>query len=121
MPHTFSVIFGAAAASGAGARRDGRRLASLFMLPAVIMAFIGLAMGGYSRAAFVVGVMDRAHTRESLALATNLVSNEQFQVRDYTEQEKLRLAVFVQDKRTGVVHQAIDVLWQKPSQGTKAT
>jgi hypothetical protein len=33
--------------------------------------------------------------------------------------QKLRLAVFVQDKRTGVVHQAADVPWQAPS--TKAS
>jgi hypothetical protein len=44
-----------------------------------------------------------------------------FAVEPTWNQKKLRLAVFVQDKRTGVVHQAIDVLWQKPSQGTKAT
>ena len=32
--------------------------------------------------------------------------------------QKLRLAVFVQDKRTGVVHQAADVPWQTPSTKT---
>jgi hypothetical protein len=32
--------------------------------------------------------------------------------------QKLRLAVFVQDKRTGVVHQAADVPWQVPSTKT---
>ena len=80
--------------SGARARRDRRGLVTLFLLPAAIMAIIGLAMGGYSRSSFVVGVLDRAHTPESIALLPNLVSNEQFRVRDYTDQEKLRLAVF---------------------------
>jgi len=34
MPHSLNVIFGAAAAGGAGAARDRRRLAVLFLLPA---------------------------------------------------------------------------------------
>ena len=103
MPHTSSVILGAAAASGAGTRRDGRRLATLFLLPAAIMAIIGLAMGGYTSASFVVGVMDRAHTPESLALVANLMSSEQFRVRDYTDQEKLRLAVFRGRMNAGIL------------------
>src|SRR5215469_2448678 len=103
MPHTLGVIFGAAAASGAGARRDGRPLATLFLLPAAIMAIIGLAMGGYSTASFVVGVMDRAHTPESRGLLANLVSNEQFRVRDYTDNEKLRLAVFRGRMNAGIL------------------
>jgi ABC-2 type transport system permease protein len=89
--------------SGAGTRRDGRRLAILFLLPAAIMAIIGIAMGGYTSASFVVGVMDRVHTPESLALVANLVSNEQFRVRDYTDQEKLRLAVFRGRMNAGIL------------------
>jgi len=103
MPHTLSVIFGAAVASGAGTRRDSRRLATLFLLPAAIMAIIGFAMGGYSSASFAVGVVDRAHTPQSLALVTNLVSNEQLRVRDYTDQEKLRLAVFRGRMNAGIL------------------
>jgi ABC-2 type transport system permease protein len=103
MRHTLSVIFGAAAASGAGARRDGRRLAVLFLLPAVIMAIIGLAMGGYSTSSFVVGVMDRAHTPQSLALVAGLESNEQFRVRAYSDNERLRLAVFRGRMNAGII------------------
>jgi ABC-2 type transport system permease protein len=103
MRHTLSVIFGAAAASGAGARRDGRRLAVLFLLPAAIMAIIGLAMGGYSTASFVVGVIDEAHTPQSLALIAGLASNEQYRVRDYTDNQKLRLAVFRGRMNAGII------------------
>jgi ABC-2 type transport system permease protein len=103
MRHTLTVIFGAAAASGAGTRRDGRRLAVLFLLPAVIMAIIGLAMGGYSTSSFVVGVIDQAHTPQSLALVAGLESNQQFRVRDYTDNEKLRLAVFRGRMNAGII------------------
>jgi ABC-2 type transport system permease protein len=94
IPHTFNVILGAAAASGAGARRDSRRLAVLFLLPAIVMAVVGLAMGGYSSASFVVGIKDEARTSASAALAAALVSNEKFRIRDYTDEDRLRLAVF---------------------------
>ncbi|HXW83700.1 MAG TPA: hypothetical protein VEJ86_04800, partial [Candidatus Binataceae bacterium] len=90
MPHSLNVILGAAAASGAGAARDRRRLALLFLLPATVMAVVGFAMGGYSSASLVVGVLDRAHTSESRALVTALESNEQFRVRDYRNAERLR-------------------------------
>jgi hypothetical protein len=41
-----------------------------------------------------------------------------FEIQPAWNQQKLRLAVFVQDKRTGVVHQAADVPWQTPSPKT---
>jgi ABC-2 type transport system permease protein len=94
MLHTLNVIFGAAAANSAAARRNRRRLAALFLLPATAMAIVGLAMGGYSSASFVVGVLDKAHTSASQTLAAGLAHNEQFRIRYYTNQDKLRLAVF---------------------------
>ena len=89
MRHSVNVILGAAAVSGAGVRRDRRRLAVLFLIPIIVMAVMGFAMGGYSSASFVVGILDRAHTTESRALAARLVSNEQFRVRDYSGEEWL--------------------------------
>jgi len=94
MSNIFNVILAAAAANGAAARRDRRRLAVLFLLPATVMAIVGLAMGGYSSASFVVGVLDKAQTSASQALAAGLAYNEQFRIRRYTNPEKLRLAVF---------------------------
>jgi hypothetical protein len=41
-----------------------------------------------------------------------------FEIEPAWNRQKLRLAVFVQDKRTGVVHQAADVPWQTPSTKT---
>src|SRR5215471_10986119 len=103
MPHSLNVILGAAAASGAGVRRDRRRLAVLFLIPTVVMAVVGFAMGGYNTASFVVGILDRANTRESRALAASLVSHEQFRTRDYTSEERLRIAVFRGRMNAGIV------------------
>ncbi len=41
-----------------------------------------------------------------------------FEIEPAWKRQKLRLAVFVQDKRTGVVHQAADVPWRTPSSKT---
>lgn len=101
--HSLNVIFGAAAASGAGVRRDNRRLAVLFLVPLTVMAVVGFAMGGYSSSSFEVGVLDRANTQESRALAARLVSNEQFQVRDYARQDRLKIAVFRGRMNAGIV------------------
>ncbi|HKM98921.1 MAG TPA: ABC transporter permease [Candidatus Binataceae bacterium] len=91
---SLSVIFRAATVSGAGVRRDRRRLVSLFLVPTVVMAVVGFAMGGYSSASFEVGLLDQANTIESRALAAALVSNEHFHIRDYTNEERLKIAVF---------------------------
>jgi ABC-2 type transport system permease protein len=103
MPHSLNVILGAAAASGAGVRRDRRRLAVLFLIPTIVMAVVGFAMGGYATASLVVGILDRAHTNESRALAAGLVSHEQFRIRDYTSEERLRIAVFRGRMNAGIV------------------
>ena len=103
LSHSLNVIFGAAAVSGAGVRRDRRRLAVLFLLPTLVMAVIGFAMGGYSSASFEVGLLDRANTSASRALAAALVSNEQFQIRDYTNEERLKLAVFRGRMNAGIL------------------
>ncbi|MGO9606392.1 MAG: ABC transporter permease [Candidatus Binataceae bacterium] len=103
LSRSWSVIFGAAAVSGAGVRRDRRRLVTLFLLPLVVMAVVGFAMGGYSSASFEVGLLDQANTSESRALATALVSNEHFQLRDYTNEERLKIAVFRGRMTAGIV------------------
>jgi ABC-2 type transport system permease protein len=103
MPHTLNVILGAAAVSGAGVRRDRRRLAVLFLVPTLVMAVVGFAMGGYTNASLVVAILDRAHTSESRALVAGLVSHEQFRIRDYTSEERLRIAVFRGRMNAGIV------------------
>ena len=57
LSHSLNVIFGAAAVSGASVRRDRRRLVVLFLLPTLVMAIVGFAMGGYSSASFEVGLV----------------------------------------------------------------
>ncbi len=103
MRRSLNVIFGAAAASGAAAARDRRWLVALFLLPGVIMAVVGFAMGGYVSSSFVVGILDRAHTSESRALIARLEANEQFRVRDYTNAERLRIAVFRGRMNAGIL------------------
>jgi len=103
MAHSLNVIFGAASVSGVGARRDRRRLASLFLLPVTVMAIVGFAMGGYSSQSFVVGILDRAHTRESRAFTEALAANEPVRIREYTDQERLRLAVFRGRMNAGIL------------------
>jgi ABC-2 type transport system permease protein len=103
MAHSLNVIFGAASVSSAGVSRDRRRLAVLFLLPATVMAIVGFAMGGYSSQGFVVGVIDRAHTQESRALAQALVANEQFRIREYSDPDRLRMAVFRGRMNAGIV------------------
>jgi ABC-2 type transport system permease protein len=103
LPHSLNVILGAAAANGAGARRDRRRLAMLFLLPTIVMAIVGFAMSGSSTASFAVGVLDQAQTSESRALAAALVSNEQFRIRDYDRQDRLQIAVFRGRMNAGIL------------------
>jgi len=103
MANSLNIILGAASVSGAGARRDRRRLTSLFLVPLVVMAIIGFAMGGYSNQSFVVGVLDRAHTAESRALVQGLEENEQFRIREYTDQGRLRIAVFRGRMNAGIL------------------
>jgi len=67
------------------------------------MAVVGFAMGGYTNASLVVGILDRAHTSESRALVAGLVSHEQFRIRDYTSEERLRIAVFRGRMNAGIV------------------
>ena len=44
-----------------------------------------------------------------------------FKIEPDWKRQNLRLAVFVQDKRTGVIHQATDLAWQSTSTPAKAT
>ncbi len=62
-----NVLAAASAANGASTRRNQRRLAALFLLPAAVMAIIGIAMGGYSDPSLVVGILDRAGTSTTVS------------------------------------------------------
>jgi ABC-2 type transport system permease protein len=50
-----------------------------------------------------VGILDRADTNESRALAAALVSNEHFQIRDYGSEDRLKIAVFRGRMNAGIV------------------
>jgi ABC-2 type transport system permease protein len=98
-----NVIAAASAANGASTRRDRRRLAVLFVLPVAMMTIIGIAMGGYSKPSLVVGVLDRAGTDESRELIAAIAGNPHIQIRSYTDQEKMRIAVFRGRLNAGVI------------------
>jgi ABC-2 type transport system permease protein len=98
-----NVIAAASAANGASTRRNQRKLAALFLVPAAVMAIIGIAMGGYSDPSMVVGVLDRAGTSASSALSAAIAVDQHMRVRPYTDQEKLRLAVFRGRLDAGIV------------------
>lgn len=98
-----NVIAAASAANGASTSRNQRRLAALFLVPAAVMAIIGIAMGGYSDPSMVVGVLDRAGTGASRSLSAALAADQQMRTRSYTDQEKMRLAVFRGRLDAGVV------------------
>jgi ABC-2 type transport system permease protein len=98
-----NVIAAASAANGASTGRDQRRLGALFLLPVAIMAIIGIAMGGYSDPSLVVGVLDRAGTGASRELISAIAANQHMRIRRYTDQEKMRIAVFRGRLNAGVI------------------
>jgi ABC-2 type transport system permease protein len=98
-----NAIAAASAANAARTRRQPRRLALLFVVPAIVMAIIGLAMGGYSNPGLVVGVLDSAGTGPSRALTAAIAADQQVRIRPYTDQERMRLAVFRGRLDAGVV------------------
>ena len=89
-----NIIAAASAANGASTGRDQRRLGVLFLMPVAIMAIIGIAMGGYSEPSLVVGVLDRAGTVASRDLISAIAANQHMRIHSYTDQEKMRIAVF---------------------------
>jgi linearmycin/streptolysin S transport system permease protein len=98
-----NIIAAASAANGASTGRDRRRLGALFLLPVAIMAIIGIAMGGYSEPSLVVGVLDRAETGASRELISAIAANQHMRIRRYTDQEKMRIAVFRGRLNAGVI------------------
>ena len=98
-----NIIAAASAANGASTGRDGRRLGALFLMPVAIMAIIGIAMGGYSEPSLVVGVLDRAETGASRELTSAIAANQHMRIRRYTNQEKMRIAVFRGRLNAGVI------------------
>lgn len=90
----FNALAAASAASGASARRNRQRLFVLFLLPVVMIMVIGIAMGGYSDPSFIIGVLDRADTEASHKLIAGIATQAYMRIRHYTDQEKMRIAVF---------------------------
>lgn len=98
-----NILAAASAANGASTGRDQRRLAVLFLVPVAIMAIIGIAMGGYSEPSLVVGVLDRAGTAASRELISAIAANQHTRIHRYTDQEKMRIAVFRGRLNAGVI------------------
>ena len=67
------------------------------------MAIIGIAMGGYSEPSLVVGVLDRAGTGASHELISAIAANQHMRVHSYTDQQKMRIAVFRGRLNAGVI------------------
>ena len=98
-----NILAAASAANGASTGRDQRRLGVLFLMPVAIMAIIGIAMGGYSEPSLVVGVLDRAGTGASRDLISAIAANQHMRIHSYTDQEKMRIAVFRGRLNAGVI------------------
>ena len=98
-----NILAAASAANGASAGRDQRRLGMLFLMPIAIMAIIGIAMGGYSSPSLMVGVLDRAGTGASRDLISAIAANPHTRIRSYTDQQKMRIAVFRGRLNAGVI------------------
>ena len=103
MQTRLNILAAASAANGASTGRDQRRLGALFLVPVAIMAIIGIAMGGYSEPSLVVGVLDRAETGASHELISAIAANQHMRVHSYTDQEKMRIAVFRGRLNAGVI------------------
>src|ERR1700677_5080261 len=98
-----NIIAAASAANRASTGRDQRRLGVLFLLPVAIMAIIGIAMGGYSDPSLVIGVLDHAESGASHELISAIAANPHMRMRKYTNQEKMRIAVFRGRLNAGVI------------------
>jgi ABC-2 type transport system permease protein len=98
-----NLIAAASAANSASTGRNQRKLGSLFLLPVAIMAIIGIALGGYSTPSLMVGVLDHADTGASRDLISAIAANQHMRIHIYTDQEKMRLAVFRGRLNAGVI------------------
>src|SRR5580658_5293206 len=98
-----NILAAASAANGASTRRDQRRLGALFLMPVLVMAIIGIAMGGYSEPSLMVGVLDRAGTDASRELISAIAANPHMRIRSYADQQKMRIAVFRGRLNAGVI------------------
>jgi ABC-2 type transport system permease protein len=83
-----------ALAARARGRRERMRLVALFLLPIAVLAVIGVALGGYADSAYVVGVLDRAGSRDSAELVRRLEAHPNLRTRAYSDAGALASAVF---------------------------
>lgn len=68
-------------------RRDPTLWFSLFALPVLLTALIGLAISGYTEPAFDLGVLDRADSPRSRALVAALGADPLLRVRSYRQDD----------------------------------
>jgi ABC-2 type transport system permease protein len=89
----FSALRAFSAMDGLSARRTGVAGLSLFLMPILVMAVVGSALGSYLDPAIRVGVFDRADTPASRALVAALRAAPDLAVPVYTDEARLRAGV----------------------------
>jgi ABC-2 type transport system permease protein len=103
-PRLLATIVAASASGAASARRSGRIAVGLFLVPVVVMGVVGFAMRGYVEPVFTVGFLDDSGAgSEAAALRAALDAEPTIRIRDYTDREAMRAAVYRGRLFAGVV------------------
>ena len=89
----FSALRAFSAMDGLAARRTGVVGLGLFLMPILVMAVVGSALGSYVDPAIRVGVLDRADTPASRALVATLRAAPDLAVPPYADEARLRAGV----------------------------
>jgi len=98
-----AVLAAASGANAGSAPRDGGMIAGLFLLPIAIIGIVGIALQGYSDPVFSVGFLDRSASPEAAALRAALADEPTVRIRDYTDEGRMRAAVYRGRLHAGVV------------------
>lgn len=89
----FSALRAFSAMDGLAARRTGVVGLGLFLMPILVMAVVGSALGSYVDPAIRVGVLDRADTPASRALVAAVRAAPDLAVPPYADEARLRAGV----------------------------
>ena len=94
-PPTLGAILRAfSAAGGASSARSGRMNVILFAMPVFVLAFVGIAIRGYSTPTYFVGVFPESAAPSHAAFLRALEDDPSLAIRHYDDPEALRLSVY---------------------------
>jgi len=80
--------------SAQAARRSPAQIVTFFAMPVFVMAFVGLALRGYTTPQFTVGMLGTPGSVAAERLAEALEADPHLRVRAYEDAEFMRVAVF---------------------------